>query len=197
MNTTPVKINSKYHKTEIQIKSEHRLVQEAKKNKEKFRPIYNRYYEIVFRFIYQRTGDETTTSEIVSDVFYKALENIDRYEFRGLPFSSWLLRIAHNETIKYYRKASKTRVVKLETSHLQNLTPEENENHIEKLKPFLLKALQNLKIDDLQLIEMRFFEGRPFKEMAEILNKRESAVKMKVYRTLEKLKVLIQNNKND
>jgi len=173
------------------------LVQAAKEDRKKFRPLYNNYYEIVFRFIYQRTGNETITTDIVSEVFYKALENINRYEFRGLPFSSWLLRIAHNETIKYYRKISKVRVVKLETRHLQDLTSEEHENNLEELKPILLKALKELKIGDLQLIEMRFFEGRPFKEMAEILNKKESAVKMKVYRILEKLKFYFKQNKND
>ena len=190
-------INPNYHKTESQINSEYKLVQAAKEDKKKFRPLYNNYYEIVFRFIYQRTGNETITTDIVSEVFYKALENINRYEFRGLPFSSWLLRIAHNETIKHYRKISKARVVKLETKHLQNLTSEEHENNIEELKPILLKALKELKIGDLQLIEMRFFEGRPFKEMAEILNKKESAVKMKVYRILEKLKFYFKQNKND
>ncbi len=190
-------INPNYHKTESQINSEYKLVQAAKEDKKKFRPLYDNYYEIVFRFIYQRTGNETITTDIVSEVFYKALENINRYEFRGLPFSSWLLRIAHNETIKHYRKISKARVVKLETKHLQNLTSEENENNLEELKPLLLKALKELKIGDLQLIEMRFFEGRPFKEMAEILNKKESAVKMKVYRILEKLKFYFKQNKND
>ena len=112
-------INPNYHKTESQINSEYKLVQAAKEDKKKFRPLYDNYYEIVFRFIYQRTGNETITTDIVSEVFYKALENINRYEFRGLPFSSWLLRIAHNETIKHYRKISKARVVKLETKHLQ------------------------------------------------------------------------------
>lgn len=190
-------INPQYHKTKAQINSEHKLVEAAKKDKEKFREIYNTYYEIVFRFIYQRTGDETTTSDIVSEVFFKALGNLTKYEFRGLPFSSWLLRIAHNETIKYYRKISKARVVKLETKHLQNLTSEESDNHIDELKPLLLSALKELKTEDLQLIEMRFFEGRPFKEMAEILNKKESAVKMRVYRILAKLKCYFKKNKND
>ena len=192
LKTIAVNINPQYHKTESQINSEQQLVEAAKQDAKNFRPIYDQYYEIVFRFIFQRTGDEEVTTEIVSDVFYKALQNLQKYEFRGLPFSSWLLRIAHNETIKYYRKVSKSRVVKLQTEHLQNLTEEENENHLEELKPVLLKALKTLKIDDLQLIEMRFFEGRPFKEMAEIMNKKESAVKMKVYRILEKLKVSLQ-----
>ncbi len=192
LKTIAVNINPQYHKTEDQINSEQQLVEAAKQDAKNFRPIYNQYYEIVFRFIFQRTGDEEVTTEIVSEVFYKALQNLQKYEFRGLPFSSWLLRIAHNETIKYYRKVSKSRVVKLQTEHLQNLTEEENENHLEELKPALMKALKGLKIEDLQLIEMRFFEGRPFKEIAEIMNKKESAIKMKVYRILEKLKVSLQ-----
>lgn len=192
MKTIAVNINPQYHKTEDQINAEQQLIEAAKKDSKNFRPIYNQYYEIVFRFIFQRTGNEEATGEIVSEVFYKTLQNLHKYEFRGLPFSSWLLRIAHNETIKYYRKVSKSRVVKLQTEHLQNLTEEENENYLEELKPALMTALKGLKIEDLQLIEMRFFEGRPFKEMAEIMDKKESAIKMKVYRILEKLKVSLQ-----
>ena len=172
LKTIAVNINPQYHKTEAQINSEQQLVEAANKDAENFRLIYDKYYEIVFRFVYQRTGDENVTLEIVSDVFYKTLQNLKKYEFRGLPFSSWLLRIAHNETMNFYRKVSNSRVVKLKTEHLQNLTDEENENHLEDFKPALLRALKDLKIDDLQLIEMRFFEGRPFKEMAEILNKK-------------------------
>ena len=75
-------INPNYHKTESQIISEYKLVQAAKEDKKKFRPLYNNYYEIVFRFIYQRTGNETITTDIVSEVFYKALESHDiSYEF--------------------------------------------------------------------------------------------------------------------
>lgn len=192
LKTLAVNINPQYHKTEEQISSEYQMVEAAKKDTKNFRPIYNQYYEVVYRFIFQRIGDEEITSEITSEVFYKTLQNLQKYEFRGLPFSSWLLRIAHNETIKYYRKVSKSRVVKLQTEHLQNLTEEENENYLEELKPALLNALKGLKIEDLQLIEMRFFEGRAFKEMAEIMDKKESAIKMKVYRILEKLKVSLQ-----
>ena len=192
LKTLAVNINPQYHKTEEQISSEYQMVEAAKKDAKNFRPIYDQYYEVVYRFIFQRIGDEEITSEITSEVFYKTLQNLQKYEFRGLPFSSWLLRIAHNETIKYYRKVSKSRVVKLQTEHLQNLTEEENENYLEELKPALLNALKGLKIEDLQLIEMRFFEGRAFKEMAEIMDKKESAIKMKVYRILEKLKVSLQ-----
>ncbi len=191
MKAIAVNINPQYHKTAAQINTEFKLIEAAKKDTKEFKPIYNKYYEIVFRFIYQRTGDEITTTDVTSDVFYKALQNLNGYEFRGLPFSSWLLRIAHNEIIKHYKKIKKSRVVKLEARHLYRLTSEENDNNTKDFKPFLLKTLKELKIEDFQLIEMRFFENRPFKEIAEILNKQESAVKMKVYRILKKLKILL------
>lgn len=192
MKNIATHINPNYHKTGAQINSEYKIVEATKKDRSQFKFIYNKYYEIVFRFLYQRIGDDSVTTEVTSEVFYKVLNNIDRYEFRGLPFSSWLLRIAHNETIKYYRKINKSRLVRLETKHLFNLTSEEKEQHKEDLIPLLLQVLKELKIGDLQLIEMRFFENRPFKEIAEILDKKESAVKMKVYRILEKLKVSLQ-----
>ena len=75
MKTIAVNINPHYHKTDAQIHSEYKLIEEAKRDKEKFRPIYNKHYEIVFRFIYQRTGDEIIAGEIVSEVFYKALQD--------------------------------------------------------------------------------------------------------------------------
>lgn len=196
MKLAILKINPIYHKTQGEISTEEVLINNAKRDSAMFRPLYDNYYESVFRFIYQRTGNETVSEELTSEVFYKALQNIKKYEHRGLPFSSWLLRIAHNESVQYFRKNQKSRVVKLESDHLQNLVdiPKEDDAYA-KYKPLLLKAMEGLKIEDVQLIEMRFFENRPFKEIAEILNKSESAIKMKLYRLLEKLKEKITQKK--
>lgn len=184
-------INPRYHQTAEQITSEQDHVEAAKKDPRRFGFLYDKYYEAVFRFVFQRTGNEDAAHEITSEVFFKALKNIQKYEFRGLPFSSWLLRIAQNETVKVFRENSKSRVVKMQSEQLGNIIDEIEENPLEDFKPSLLKALKDLKGEDLQIIEMRFFEGRPFKEIAEITEKKESAVKMKVYRILEKLKVKI------
>ncbi len=181
-------INPRYHQSTEEITSEQDYVEAAKKDPSKFGFLYDKYYNSVFRFVFQRTGDEYTSHDITSEVFFKALKNIQKYEFRGLPFSSWLLRVAHNETMKVFRNNSKRRVVKLKSDHLENLIDEIEENHLEDFKPHLLCLLNELKESDLQLIEMRFFEGRAFKEIAEITEKKESAVKMKLYRVLEKLK---------
>lgn len=191
VKTLSMNINPRYHQTEEQIVSEQDHVEAAKKDPRRFGFLYDKYYEAVFRFVFQRTGNEDVAHEITSEVFFKALKNIQKYEFRGLPFSSWLLRIAQNETVKVFRENSKNRTVKMKSEQLGNIIDEIEENPLEDFKPTLLKALKELKGDDLEIIEMRFFEGRPFKEIAEITEKKESAVKMKVYRILEKLKVKI------
>lgn len=190
--TLSMNINPRYHQSKEQILSELDYVEAAKQDSTKFGYLYDKYYEAVFRFVFQRVGDEDVTHEITSEVFFKALTNIKKYEYRGLPFSSWLLRIAQNETIKVFRQNSRSKVVKLKSDHLSNLVNEVEEDQMEDLKPQLLNALKGLKETDLQIIEMRFFEGRPFKEIAEILDKKESAVKMKVYRILEKLQEKIK-----
>lgn len=189
--TISMNINPRYHQSTEEISSEQDYVEASKKDPSQFGFLYDKYYEAVFRFVFQRTGNEHSAHDITSEVFFKALHNIHKYEFRGLPFSSWLLRVAQNETMTVFRNKSKSRVVNLKSDHLENLIDEIEENHLDDFKPFLMKALGDLKESDLQLIEMRFFEGRPFKEIADITQKKESAVKMKLYRILEKLKAKI------
>ena len=65
----------------------------------------------------------------------------------------------------------------MQTEHLQNLTQEEETNYLEDFKPVLMNALKKVKNRRYAPIEMRFFEERPFKEIAEIMNKKESAIK--------------------
>lgn len=117
---------------------------------------------------------------------------IDKYEPRGFPFSSWLYRIAINEVNSRYRKSKKERVINIDDASLQNVISEINESYSEEKEDALLGAIQMLDEEEVQLLEMRFFEKRPFKEIAEIKDSTESAVKMKVYRLLEKLKGIME-----
>ena len=87
------------HLTEIEIREEDRLVSEAKNDITRFSSLYDRYFEAIFSFIFRRTEDEDVADDICSQTFLKAMQNLHRYEFRGLPFSAWLFRIATNEEI--------------------------------------------------------------------------------------------------
>jgi len=163
-------------------------VQAAVRDRALFRPLYERHFEQVFRFIFRRTADEALTADLCSQVFLKAMQKLDSYSFQGVPFSAWLFRIAGNEIGQHYRAAQKNRVVSVEEIQLGQLLEPGEEQDDQKKYEALLTALGDLPKGDLELVEMRFFEDRPFREIADILGISEANAKMRTYRILEKMK---------
>ncbi len=171
-----------------EIEQEWLEIQAAQGDPALFRPIYNRYFEQVFRFIHRRTADEDLSADLCSQVFLKAMQRLNEYAFRGVPFSAWLFRIASNEVSQHFRQNKAGRVVSIEEVHIGEVMEEIDEEHNEALRNKLLLVLNDLNELDLQLIEMRFFEQMPFKEIADITGMTENNAKVKVYRILERLK---------
>lgn len=153
-----------------------------------FQPLYERYYEEIFLFIYRRSGDEEITGDICAHVFLKAMNRLNTYTFKGVPFSAWLYRIASNEVAQYYRNLQKNRTVSLEVTSLSHLMDEVDEPFDEVKRADMLKALDALNETDMQLIEMRFFESKSYKEIADIMNITENNAKVKTFRVLNRLK---------
>lgn len=167
-------------------------IQAAQQNPVLFKPLYDRYFEPIFRFIFKRTADENVAADVCSQVFLKAMQKLDKYVYKGVPFSAWLYRIASNEVAQHFRNTQKNRVVSVEDYTISNLVEEITEHDdFEKNRQRLLHALQQLKEKDMTLIELRFFEERPFKEIADILNITESNAKVKTYRIIEKMKKMM------
>lgn len=172
------------------------LVMAAKQDPARFGALYEKYYPQILRFVYQRVNTKEDAFDITQQVFLQAMLSLHKYEVRGFPFSSWLYRIAINELNGIFRKNSKMRGVNLEESHLSDILQELQEESSEEKEQTVLNALTSLAEDDLQIIEMRFFEKRPFKEIAEILDINEATAKMRIYRILERLKPEIEKNIN-
>jgi len=164
------------------------LIQEAQQSPAAFRPLYERYYESIFRFVFRRTNDEHLTADLCSQVFLQALQKLPQYTYRGVPFSAWLYRIAMNEVAMHYRRQKSSRVVSFNQLPMESLVDELNEgDEAPPLQP-VLDALDQLKEVDMQLMELRYFEQRPYREIAEILDLTENNAKVKVHRILERLK---------
>lgn len=166
---------------------EARQIEEAQKDPRCFEPLYKRYYERILRFVYKRMANLDDTREITSGVFIKALSNIGKYRHRGHPFSSWLYRIALNEIAQFYRDASKMRVVSIDTFGLNRLSDEAGKSG-DHAAPVLAQALQQLNEDEVLLLELRFFENKPFAEVGAILEITENNAKVRTYRVLDKLR---------
>jgi len=177
------------------LQAEWQEIQAAQQNPALFRPLYDRYFDPIFRFVYRRCNDESRAADLTSQVFLKAMQKLPKYEYKGVPFSAWLYRIASNEVTQYFRDNKKNRVVSLEKTQINDIVEEIDGPNKEELKKAMFSALDQLKEGEIQLIEMRFFEQRPFKEIADILEITESNAKVKTYRTLEKLKKIILQQK--
>jgi RNA polymerase sigma-70 factor, ECF subfamily len=181
-------VQSVYHHTTEQIQEELRLIEAAKINPERFAPLYNKYYKQIFNYVYQRMDSKDTAFDTTSTVFLKAMTNLRSYRFQGLPFSSWLYRIAHNEVMQVFRTEKGKRTVNADVGDLRHLCEEQESNFMEEYIPALKKLIGALPEDELQLVEMRYFEKRQFKEIADILNITETNAKVRMHRILEKLK---------
>ena len=188
-NQKPV-IKSIYHQNENQLETERLKIEEAKSNPAAFEFLYNKYYEQIFRYVYQRVDDFDNANDITSQIFLKAMNKLSSYEFKGVPFSSWLYRIAQSEVYSSFKKSKTVRTINIETQDLKSLTDNDDENVLLEFKEQLIDAIKELKDTDIQMIEMRFFEKRPFKEIAEILELTESNAKVKAHRALEKLRTI-------
>lgn len=183
--------HSKYHVAESRLEEEREILEASRKNSHAFEPLYRRYFEGIFRFVYQRLDDKDTAKDITQQVFIKALGKLDTYEDRGLPFSSWLYRIAFNELNQHFRTHSKDRCLNLETAGVEDMMEEMEEDRYAPYLEKLTEVLTVLEPESQALIEMRFFEKRSFKEIAEILDLTETNAKVRMYRLLEKLRLII------
>lgn len=163
----------------------------AQRDPRHFGVLYERYYESIFRFIYKRIDDEALCADLCADVFLKAMLHLGRYRFRGVPFSAWLYRIAINEVNQYFRRHQRQRVVSFDSGQFAAMAEEVVEDLHDAWQARLLRAMQHLSIDEMQWIELRFFEQMPFKEIAAIYNITENNAKVRMHRLLKKLQKIM------
>lgn len=181
---------SSYHQSANQMEKEQEILDLCKKDPRYFAPIYEKYFDQIFLYIMKRVDDDEITADITSRVFLKSLKNIDKYTFRGVPFSAWLYRIALNEVNQFFRQEKKReRIVSIESTQIGVLF-EEMELFGEEKDPaaMVTTLLESLRPDEVQYLELRFFETRSFKEMGFLLGITEVNAKVKTYRILKKLR---------
>ena len=169
------------------------LVLAAQQDRKKFSVLYNKYFKEIFLFILKKTADEILAAELSSNTFMKAMVNLTKYRDMGFPFSSWLYRIASNEVNKYYRDNNKVQEVEINekdaVTFLGELEIDDNTDQVNQL----MRCLSEMKEDQSDLIEMRYFEKLSFNEIGEVLGITGNNAKIKVYRAIDKIKNLFHN----
>ena len=154
------------------------LIKRAQRNDpEAFAEIYERHFDMIYRYVYLRTGNQMEAEDMTQQVFLKAHQSISSYKWKGAPFSSWLFRIAHNEVIDYHRKGAKVQMTRLEMPvAASNPDPSEIVGHemdVERVK----QAMGSLTELQQEVISLRFAGELSAKEAAKVMGKSEGAIK--------------------
>lgn len=174
-----------------ELELERRLIEAAKKDPDRFVDLYEKYYDQIYRYVYRRAGgDKDTTHDLVSQTFMDALSHINSFTWQGYPFSSWLYKIAHNNVIKWYRKANKSNYVPIEEARglSDDRRGQEELTDAVLAKEQINAMMANLEEDEREILRLKFFEGLSNIEIAEIMDLSVSNIGVKVFRTLKKAK---------
>lgn len=191
-------------KEETVLENEEELLAEIKKDSTRFGVIFDNYYSAIFNYTLRRVANPYHSRDIVSDVFFKALNSINSFEWRGVSILNWLYRIANNEIKRFFRSpyqkfASLDYLKDLNVQFASNSNLEkemlEAEQNLEQHEAFLKiqSQIKTLSIEYQEVLSLRFFENKKLSEIAEIVDKNENTTKALLYRGLEKLKK-IQNS---
>jgi RNA polymerase sigma-70 factor (ECF subfamily) len=153
---------------------------------EAFSVLYERYVKRIYNYIYYRTGNPPDAEDLTERVFHRAFGHIQSYTNRGVPFSAWLYRIAHNLVANWHRDNSRRREVPLEDRTVLGLhrTHPEIELVQNQEKEVLLQVIRRLPEERQQLLILKFVEHLSNQEVAVIMNRSEGAIKSLYHRTL-------------
>ena len=177
------------------------LVERAKNDKQAFAELYDRYYSQIFGYVLRRTADIEIAQDVTSQVFFKALKNIGQFHWRGVPFSSWLYKIAANEIANSFRERKRRRAYFEENPDVietSNSSPENElaqaEEELRKHEEFLsvYENISKLSFKYQEVITLRYFEHKHLKDIGVILGKSEGTVKSLLHRGLKKLRKLME-----
>ncbi len=170
----------------------------AQGDREAFGALYERYVSRIYSYIYYRTGNQHDAEDLTARVFYRALHHINHYQQRGLPFSAWLYRIAHNLVANWHRDNSRRPEVPLDEClwlHQPGEYPEGMLLQTEE-NDRLMKVLHQLPSDRQQLLILKFVEHLSNAEIGQIMGRTEGAVKSLYHRTLLALRDDLEQSDN-
>lgn len=167
---------------------ETRLVDQAKSgNPEAFANLYDAYVERVSRYIYFRVAEDCDMEDLVSQVFLKAWENLDRYKPGTSPFIAWLYTIARNLVIDYYRTKKKDLPLEEAIAMPSELELPDDLAQTHFDLEAMRDGLQALSKDQQQALVLKYIAGLPNDSIARIMNKQEGTVRGLQMRGLQTL----------
>jgi RNA polymerase sigma-70 factor (ECF subfamily) len=163
------------------------LIEAAQSDPSRFAELYELNFDRVYAYVARRVHSREQAEDLTAEVFHQALANLGRYEWRGVPFAAWLLRIASNALADGWKRAARE----------QELPPEAEEAGVNsdlERRTMLFKLVDSLPADQRQVMVRRFVDQRSIRDIALELGRSEGAVKQLQFRALQALRARVRSN---
>ncbi len=171
-----------------------RLARRALEDRSAFSALYEAHAGRVYRYLLSRTSDPAEAEELTSRVFLNALAGLDQYRGRGAGFSSWLMSIAHNLLVNWYRDRGRRPAVEAldAAADVASEVPgPESSLEQNELIAQVRAAISSLSPERQELIALKYVDGRTNAEIGRMMGRTEGAVKALHHRTLRELHALL------
>jgi RNA polymerase sigma-70 factor, ECF subfamily len=175
--------------TDERLEAERSLIAAARSDPSRFAELYENHFERVYAYVLRRVASRQEAEDVTSDVFHQALANIGKFEWRGAPFSAWLLRIAANATADKWRKRAR------EQGNPGKEASEEFDFESSAEQARLFHLVKELPAEQRLVIQMRFAEEKSIREIAQAIGKTEGAVKQLQFRGIQNLRQMMGSKK--
>jgi RNA polymerase sigma-70 factor, ECF subfamily len=166
------------------------IVQRAQKqDSEALTQIYEAYFDKIYRYLVVRIRNEIEAEDLTQQVFVKVLQSISTYKNKGVPFSSWIYRIAHNQMVDFMRHQNKKSTVDIGDLQLPDEGDDpqqvmEDQVDIDELK----RATRRLTESQQEVLSLRFAGELSIAECAKVMGKSEGAIKALQHSAVQALK---------
>lgn len=163
------------------------LIEAAQRDSSRFAELYEHNFDRVYAFIAYRVHNREEAQDITAEVFHHALANLSQFEWRGVPFVAWLLRIASNTMADRWRRLARE-------GDLPDDAPEQAaaEFAIDQ-RVMLAKLVDTLPEDQRLVVVRRFVDQRSIRDIARELGRTEGAIKQLQFRALQALRARIRS----
>jgi len=178
------------------VQDEESLVRRAQhRDQEAFAQLYEEHFDKIYRYVTLKIGNETEAEDMTQQVFLNALQSISSFKWKGVPFSAWLFRIAHNQVVDYFRSKKRTTVPLDESLVSSSDNPQsatERKLDIEQL----ILATKQLTEAQREVISLRFAGELSIAQVAKAMGKSQGAVKALQHSAIVALRKTLQVTEN-
>jgi RNA polymerase sigma-70 factor (ECF subfamily) len=173
------------HRSADELEAERRMIEAAQRDRAAFAPLYERYVDQIFAYAHTLTRNREQAEDVTAATFAKALEDLPRFQWRGVPYSAWLYRVAANLVNRAARHPAWSDIDEHQPVDLES--PEEVVEQRARATE-VRAAVAALPEDQRQAVLLRFGGDLRNREIAAIMGRSEGAVKLLTFRAVTSLR---------